>query len=89
MFASTLEARKILKLALKAADSHSSNTYTEKTSKLDPSRRSVVFPCDTNVEKALEIASKMFKEAGYTKSVPYMTSKDYFGSYIRVIAYIE
>jgi hypothetical protein len=87
MFASTLRARAILKLAFEAADCKVEHTYTEKTTKRDPNRRSVVFPCYGDTEKVLKIASMMFNELGYTKSIPKLTDSPYFGSYIRVIAY--
>ena len=88
MFASTLRARAILKLAFEAANCKVEHTYTEKTTKSDPNRRSVVFPCYGDTEKVLKIATQMFKEVGYTKSIPKVTESPYFGSYIRVIAYM-
>jgi hypothetical protein len=89
MFASTLRARAILKLAFEAANCKVEHTYTEKTTKYDANRRSVVFPCYGDTEKVLKIATQMFKEVGYTKSIPKLTDSPYFGSYIRVIAYID
>ena len=90
MFASTLRARAILKLAFEAANCEiPRHTYTEKTTENDTKRRSVVFPCYGDTDKVLKIATQMFKEVGYTKSIPKLTDSDYFGSYIRVIAYID
>jgi hypothetical protein len=87
MFATTLRARAILKLAFEAANCKVEHTYTEKTTKYDPKRRSVVFPCYGDAAKVLKIASVMLKDCGYTKSIPKLTKSPYFGSYIRVIAY--
>ena len=90
MFASTTRARALLKLAFEATNVDvPHHTYTEKTTENDPKRRSVVFPCYGDTDKALRIATKMFKECGYTKSIPKLTESPYFGSYIRVIAYID
>lgn len=88
MFASTIRARAILKLAFEAANCElPKHTYTEKTTENDANRRSVVFPCYGDTNKVLKFATAMFKEVGYTKSIPKLTESDYFGSYIRVIAY--
>ena len=90
MFATTKQARAILKLAFKAANAEiPRHTYTEKTNKNDPKRRSVVFPVYGDSRKVLEIARDMFIEAGYTSRIPKLTENEWFGSYIRVIAYIE
>ena len=89
MFATTLSARALLKLAFEATNCAVEHTYTEKTTKRDPKRRSVVFPVYGDTDKVLKIATQMFKECGYTKSIPKLTESDYFGSYIRVIAYID
>lgn len=93
MFASTLSARRLLKLAFKAASVKvPSHTYTEKTSERDSNRRSVVFPIHIdNAEFVMPIAIAIFKETGNKESIPKLTiSKDYTGyirAYIRVIAY--
>lgn len=93
MFASTKEARSLLKLAFEAASAPKpSNTYTEKTSKYDPNRRSVVFPVDfDDAGDVATFAYDFFKEAGFTSSKPVVTFKQdfsgYIQSYIRVIAY--
>ncbi len=93
MFATTKQARAILKLAFKAADVElPRHTYTEKTNKNDPKRRSVVFPIySDNSRKVLEIARDMFILAGYTSRIPKLTSPEIYYSpeYIRVIAYID
>ena len=92
MFATTKQARAILKLAFKAANAEiPRQTYTEKTNPKDPKRRSVVFPCYGDSRKVLEIARDMFIKAGYTSRIPKLTSPEiYYGpEYIRVIAYID
>ena len=90
MFATTLRARALLKLAFEATNCAVEHTYTEKTTKRDPKRRSVVFPCYGDSRKVLEIARDMFTKAGYTSRIPKLTSPEiYYGpEYIRVIAYI-
>lgn len=92
MFASTLDARALLKLAFEAAGSNKpSHTYTEKTTKRDPKRRSVVFPVDMKfADEVKHQARDFFQEAGFTKSVPKLYthfSCGYLAYYIRVIAY--
>lgn len=88
MFATTTQARALLRKAFTLANSElPRNTYTEKTTKRDTNRRSVVFPCYQDTDKVLEIARLLFKEAGIS-CIPKMTASDYFGSYIRVIAYM-
>jgi len=91
MFATTLRARALLKLAFEATNCAVAHTYTEKTSERDPKRRSVVFPVYGDSNKVLKIATEMFKECGYTKSIPKLTTSDtlYGAEYIRVIAYID
>ena len=91
MFATTKQARAILKLAFKAANAEiPRQTYTEKTNPKDPKRRSVVFPVYSASDKVLEIARNMFIEAGYTSRIPKLTVSEtmYGAEYIRVIAYI-
>jgi len=90
MFASTTQARALLRKAFALANSTvPRNTYTEKTNPSDPNRRSVVFPCYENSDKVLEIARLLFAEAGITSRIPKLTSPEkYYGpEYIRVIAY--
>jgi hypothetical protein len=91
MFANTLRARALLKLAFEACHCAVAHTYTEKTSERDPKRRSVVFPVYGDSEKVLKIATQMFKECGYNESIPKLTVSDtmYGSEYIRVIAYID
>ena len=98
MFASTKEARSLLKLAFEAAGSNlPSHTYTEKTSEYDKDRRSVVFPVsDEFADEVIHQARDFFQEAGFTKSVPkvytnanMLGSKLFLTTYIRVIAYKE
>jgi hypothetical protein len=92
MFATTKQARAILRLAFKEADCQVSHTYTEKTSETDTARRSVVFPIHIDdAEDVMHFATAMFEETGYTESMPKLSiCKDYSGyirAYIRVIAY--
>jgi len=92
MFASTIEARKLLKLAFKSSGANlPENTYTDKTTKNDPTRRSVVFPVHPDyADEVIHQARDFFQEAGFTKSVPklYTTFSLYTHlTYIRVIAY--
>ena len=93
MFASTVRARALLKLAFEAAGVNKpSHTYTEKTSEYDKDRRSVVFPVHPeDASDVLTFAKDFFSEVGYTKSMPKITvATDSYGyptSYIRVIAY--
>jgi len=92
MFATTLRARALLKLAFEATGVDvPRHTYTEKTTENDPKRRSVVFPVYGDSVKVLKIATEMFKECGYTKSIPKLTTSEtmYGAEYIRVIAYID
>jgi hypothetical protein len=91
MFATTKQARAILRQAFKAANCAVEHTYTEKTTENDPKRRSVVFPCYGDSRKVLEIARDMFIKAGYTSRIPKLTSPEIYYSpdYIRVIAYID
>ena len=91
MFASTKQARALLKLAFKAAKANlPSHTYSEKTTKRDPNRRSVVFPISPALaDEVIHQARDLFKEAGFTKSAPKLYTCCYFthNTYIRVIAY--
>ena len=98
MFASTKEARSLLKLAFEAASAnHPSHTYTEKTTEYDPRRRSVVFPVDPDfADEVIHQARDFFREAGFTKSVPKLYTnfvasfpRGYVVNYVRVIAYKE
>ena len=92
MFASTKEARALLKLAFEAAGSNKpSHTYTEKTTENDPDRRSIVFPVDMEfADEVKHQARDFFQEAGFTSSVPKLYTNYSMGQlvyYIRVIAY--
>ena len=92
MFASTLEARKLLKLSFKAAGAALiAGTYTDKTTKRDANRRSVVFRVHPDfADEVIHQAREFFKEAGFTKSVPKLYTTFVSGmhrTYIRVIAY--
>jgi len=98
MFASTLDARNLLKLAFEAASANlPSHTYTEKTTERDPNRRSVVFAVDSDfADEVIHQARDLFQEAGFTSSVPKLyTNAKMFGTklfmttYVRVIAYKE
>lgn len=98
MFASTLDARALLKRSFEAAKATKpSHTYTEKTTERDPNRRSVVFSVDPDfADEVIHQARDFFQEAGFTNSVPklYCNAK-MFGTelfmttYVRVIAYKE
>jgi hypothetical protein len=93
MFASTLDARALLKLAFEAAGANKpSHTYTEKTTERDPKRRSVVFQVHPKfADEVIHQARDFFSEAKFTKSIPKLyTTVDFYGyqtTYIRVIAY--
>ena len=93
MFATTVQARTLLKLAFEAAGSNKpEHTYTEKTSEFDKDRRSVVFPVHPrDAFDVIDFAKSMFEEQGYNESMPRLTiTTDVYGSentYIRVIAY--
>ena len=92
MFASTIEARKLLKLAFKSSGANlPGNTYTDKTTENDPTRRTVVFPVHPDdADEVIHQARDFFQEAGFTKSVPklYTTFSLYtHQTYVRVIAY--
>ena len=98
MFASTTQARALLRKAFKLANSETPrNTYTEKTTERDPNRRSVVFAVNPDfADEVIHQARDFFQEAGFTKSVPklYCNAK-MFGTelsmttYVRVIAYVD
>jgi hypothetical protein len=90
MFASTIRARKVLRLAFEqAGEKIPLHTYTERTTDRDENRRSIVFPCYGDSVKVVNIARKMFRELGFYGSVPKITRCDSFGhnEYIRLIAY--
>ena len=96
MFASTLSARRLLKLAFKVTGSKvPSHTYTEKTTERDPNRRSVVFPVDPAfADEIKHTARELFLDAGYNESIPQLYThvmsggyKPYVTMYMRVIAY--
>lgn len=98
MFASTTQARSLLKLAFEAASvNRPTHTYTEKTSEFDKDRRSVVFPVNPDdADEVIHQARDFFQEAGFTKSVPKLFCKAnmygtklFMTTYVRVIAYKE
>lgn len=89
-YANTTTAREILRKAFVEANmTFGKTTYTEKTTDFDPDRRSVCFTIDDgDATLVVKIAKRMFKDAGFTKSVPYATSAPHTG-YVRVIAYMH
>ena len=92
MFASTKSARTLLNRAIKENQSFVRDSWTDKTSDSDSTRRSVSFRIpEANSEKVLATARQLFKDQGYTGSVPKLTvsyeGTRYGGyTYIRVIA---
>ena len=100
MFASTVQARALLKKAFSDNSIRTENTYTDKTDKTRPrydsGRRSVVFKVfgtDANKQAALAQATQSLIDAGFAESKPKITVSKYFGpfggyTYVRVIAYI-
>ena len=88
MFASTQSARNLLNAAISSADAVSFQTWTDKTTKQSPNRRSVSFQIsDAKSAQALAKARQLFAQAGYTESVPKLTVGYHSGcTYIRVIA---
>jgi hypothetical protein len=97
MFASTRFARSVLKQVCRTNNVDFSNTYTEKTTKSDTKRRSVVFPisgADADVAQALAQAKQAFFNAGFAQTAPKLTRSEYrygYGGlkYFRVIAYLD
>jgi len=69
MFANTLQVRKVIRAAIKQHNLLNSNTYTEKTSIKDTTRRSVVFFVMYNAEDVLNTVQQEFKKLGYTNEV--------------------
>lgn len=97
MFASTQFARAVLNKVCRENKITIGNTYTEKTSKTEPNRRSVVFQiAATEAEKivALSQAKQAFADAGFAQTAPKITESEYrygYGgfTYLRVIAYLD
>lgn len=93
MYASTTQARKLLKLAFASCNATvPSHTYTEKTTDYERNRRSIVFPVygDALAEQIANEATKLFKEFKLYESRVRVTHSLYSGaSYIRVIAYVD
>ena len=93
MIASTIIARNIIRSSLFSKsiniDKHS---YTDKTSKKDPSRRSVVFKSFTRIifrDELIDYINSEFSKYGYDNKVT-ISSKSYSPyEYIRVISYIK
>jgi hypothetical protein len=92
MLATTIIARNIIRSALFSKsvniDKHS---YTEKTSIIDHSRRSIVFKSFSpiqNKSELIEYINSEFKKYGYSNTIK-ITRKSYSPyEYIRVISYI-
>lgn len=93
MIASTIIARNIIRSSLFSKsiniDKHS---YTEKTSKKDPSRRSIVFKSFTpitNKNELIDYINSEFSKYGYDNKA-IITRQSYSPyEYIRVISYIK
>jgi hypothetical protein len=83
MQANTKQVRKVVRNAISFVNAYCSNTYTEKTSKLQQKRRSVVFPVynSASAKLVLPVIKAEFAKLGYTNKVT-LTS----GIYLRVIA---
>ena len=94
MFADTRVARAVFKKVCADNALKIGNTYTEKTTKNEPDRRSVVFQvfgAEVNKQRALEQATVAL--SSYPDSKPKITESEFrygYGglTYLRVIAYI-
>lgn len=91
MFASTVVARALIRKAFnRCGVPEPVHTYTEKTTKNDPKRRSVVFPIygAFKADQVSKYAREFLQDAGYTKSKVTLTTTLFEDRYyIRVIAY--
>lgn len=94
----TKTARKLIKQAIEMNDSsiYYGNCWTDKTSKLDPNRRSVSFMIsDSKADKILATLKQLYQDAGYDSPVKLTTSDtNIFNrsggyTYIRAIATLD
>lgn len=86
----TKVARELIKLAVVMNNARFGNTYTDKTSKSDPTKRSVVFMIPpARDEIILATLEQMYRDFGYTSQIKLTRSKfNAHYSYIRAIATI-
>jgi hypothetical protein len=81
----TKTARKLIKLAIIMNNARFANTYTEKTSKLDPTRRSVVFMITpSKAEIILATLEQIYRDIGFNS--PIKITRRGERSYIRAVA---
>jgi hypothetical protein len=87
---STKIARELIKKAVVMNNARFGNTYTDKTSKLDPTRRSVVFMISPSKDYViLATLEKMYRDLGYDSQIKLTKSKfNARYSYIRAVATI-
>lgn len=83
----TKTVRKLIKLAISMNCARFANTYTDKTSKLDPAKRSVVFMITpSKANDILATLKQIYRDVGYNS--PVKITRRGVHSYIRAIAEI-
>ena len=92
----TKQARNLIKIALDVNNARYFGCWTDKTSKLDPNRRSVSFMIsDSKADKILVTLKQLYQDAGYDSPVKLTTSDtNIFNrsggyTYIRAIATLD
>lgn len=81
-------ARELIKKAVVMNDARFGRTYTDKTSKLDPTRRSVVFMITPSKDYViLATLEKLYRDLGFDSQIKLTRSKLGY-TYIRAIATI-
>ncbi len=92
----TKQARNLIKLALKINNCDFFNCWTDKTSKLDPYRRSVSFMIsDSKAVAVLTTLKQIYQDLGYDSSIKITKSATNFllreggNTYIRAIATLD
>lgn len=83
----TKTARKLIKLAISMNCARFANTYTDKTCKSDPTRRSVVFMITpSKANDILATLKQIYRDVGYSSPVKITESSNC--TYIRAVAKI-
>jgi len=92
----TKSARNLIKLALEINNCDFFNCWTDKTSKLDPDRRSVSFMIsDSKAVAVLATLKQIYQDLDYTSPIKITKSKTNFllreggSTYIRAIATLD
>ena len=83
----TKTARKLIKLAINMNYARFANTYTDKTSKSDPTRRSVVFMITpSKAEIILATLEQIYRDIGFDSPIKITCNTRH--TYIRAVATI-